>query len=57
MEQTQYMGGVETLFCLTDADGCPEMRRHEINKSCEYALSQVLWYVPCHNSAGTVLTT
>ena len=30
MEQTQYMDVVETLFCLTDADGCPEMRCQQV---------------------------
>ena len=39
MEQSQYMDVVETLFCLIDADGCPEMRCHGINKSREYALT------------------
>ena len=41
-DNTGYMGVVERhSFALTDADGCPEMRCHEINKSCEYALKSV----------------
>ena len=39
MEQTQYTDVAETPFRLSDADGCPEMRCHGINKSREHALS------------------
>ena len=46
MEQTRYMDVVETLFCLTDADGCPEIRCHGINKSREYASQSVQCSVP-----------